>query len=473
MLDWVLNKPLNWYRQIFIQFHSSVLGHLHLIGKKSLHLFLFELSKKYGNIFSLQLGQRKAIVITSHDLLQEALIKKGKIFASRPDFPLFRYTRNGRNGISLCPYSNDYITNRKLAIKSLHSTMKGKEDMAEMFQVEMKKMTNMLDAHLSSNESFYPLEAFQKIVPSLFLALMFGQHYDYNDKEFLEKIECYEQWFENAEADNPADFFPVLEYFPNYRLDLAAKLGKLFESFALKEMEKDSNYNTTIYSSILKSENVEKDKAINDKKLEKAKVISDLLGGGFDTVASLLTWALIYFSEKPDVITKCREELENTSYNLTVKQYENKFPYFYSVISELLRYTTVAPLGLFRETTEDVHFHDYLIEKGTILIPHLWSVNRDPTFWKYPNEFNPENFYCSKTNEIDKKALKYSIAFADGVRKCPGYEVAQKMLCEILKTFIIHYDVTVTKPPEDLLPKRGLTLKPKYYEVKLQKKLKY
>lgn len=37
-------------------------------------------------------------------------------------------------------------------------------------------------------------------------------------------------------------------------------------------------------------------------------------------------------------------------------------------------------------------FSGYTIPKGTVVLPNLWSVHRDPTEWDDPDSFNPTRF---------------------------------------------------------------------------------
>lgn len=37
-------------------------------------------------------------------------------------------------------------------------------------------------------------------------------------------------------------------------------------------------------------------------------------------------------------------------------------------------------------------FKGYTIPKGTVVLPNLWSVHRDPTVWDDPDTFNPARF---------------------------------------------------------------------------------
>lgn len=39
-----------------------------------------------------------------------------------------------------------------------------------------------------------------------------------------------------------------------------------------------------------------------------------------------------------------------------------------------------------------LEFRGYTIPKGTVVLPNLWSVHRDPALWEDPDTFKPERF---------------------------------------------------------------------------------
>ena len=57
---------------------------------KHLHLELYQLAKKYGNIFQLRVGSRKLVVLNGLESIKEALIKQGDSFNNRADFEVFQ-----------------------------------------------------------------------------------------------------------------------------------------------------------------------------------------------------------------------------------------------------------------------------------------------------------------------------------------------------------------------------------------------
>lgn len=63
-----------------------VVGNLFQVAGSGKQFFEYirELKPKYGSIFTLKMGARTMIIVSSADLAYEALIEKGQIFATRP-----------------------------------------------------------------------------------------------------------------------------------------------------------------------------------------------------------------------------------------------------------------------------------------------------------------------------------------------------------------------------------------------------
>ena len=64
------------------------LGHLHLVAKKPLHATLRRLATCYGPVFSLRLGARNAVVVSSAACARECFTEHDVTFANRFSFRL-------------------------------------------------------------------------------------------------------------------------------------------------------------------------------------------------------------------------------------------------------------------------------------------------------------------------------------------------------------------------------------------------
>jgi hypothetical protein len=64
-----------------------IIGSLHLLGQYEVPFEAFsQLSKMYGDIFSITLGSTPCVVVNSFKLIKEVLITKGPHFGGRPNF---------------------------------------------------------------------------------------------------------------------------------------------------------------------------------------------------------------------------------------------------------------------------------------------------------------------------------------------------------------------------------------------------
>ena len=460
-----------------------MLGHLHLIGSKSLHVVLEELSHIYGSVYELRLGSHQTVVLCDKKSVKEAFVKKAKDFSGRPDLPTFSFTRQNCIGVSLCDYSEHYLSNRKKTVQVIHKFLMNEENIDRLFQKESSKMVELLDGYVESEKSFYPLGEFEKIIPSLFLSLMYGIHLSYDDDELKNIVSMYQKWFNAAEADNPADFFPLLSKLPNKRLAQVTECGREFEKYNLARIKKeillkrDGNNNKeecettdTLLRLLIRDDDIS---SFDDLEFcrETAKIISDMIGGGFDTSTAILSWAILYLINNPSVIEKCRQELSAAANqgNILVR-YKSACPYFSATIYEILRLSCVAPTGIIHSTTCNSTIQGMPIDKDTIVIANLRQLNYDTNDWAEPHKFRPERFFKSGTDELDSQAINNIATFSAGVRRCPGDKIAFSMIFVLLGTIIERYDIQLMQPPEDMEPIRGMTSKPKHYLVELSQK---
>lgn len=78
-----------------------------ILQRKPFIYVVRDLRAKYGPIFTMQMGQRTLIIITSSDLIHEALIEKGPLFASRPpDSPIRLLFSVGKCAINSAEYGS-------------------------------------------------------------------------------------------------------------------------------------------------------------------------------------------------------------------------------------------------------------------------------------------------------------------------------------------------------------------------------
>jgi cytochrome P450 len=115
----------------------------------------------------------------------------------------------------------------------------------------------------------------------------------------------------------------------------------------------------------------------------------------------------------------------------TFADYPN-LPYIRAMVKEAMRWRPVAPLGFSHRSTEDDWYEGMFIPKGTVCIPNVWHMNRDPEiFRKNADHFDPAR-YLDVTEDIApgssyiKEHGHFSFGF--GRRICVGRHMVNNSL---------------------------------------------
>lgn len=150
-----------------------------------------------------------------------------------------------------------------------------------------------------------------------------------------------------------------------------------------------------------------------------------MLIAGFETTASLLTYAIFSLAHHQDVQDKLRDELKKHAHSLnTVEPFAEgsaSLQYLDCVINETLRlYPPVTRIE--RVTREKVHLSNNLtLEAGTVIAFPIYTLQRDPCYWEKSDSFIPERFAPENRNRLTNYAF---MPFGQGPRNCVGMRFA-------------------------------------------------
>lgn len=98
-----------------------LLGHLHLL-KFPLHRTYHNLSHKLGPIFSLRLGTRLVVVVSSPAIVDECFTKNDVVLANRPCFIVGKYIGYNNTTLLNVPYGDYWRNLRRLATVEIFSS---------------------------------------------------------------------------------------------------------------------------------------------------------------------------------------------------------------------------------------------------------------------------------------------------------------------------------------------------------------
>uniref|UniRef100_A0A182M5A0 Cytochrome P450 n=1 Tax=Anopheles culicifacies TaxID=139723 RepID=A0A182M5A0_9DIPT len=205
-------------------------------------------------------------------------------------------------------------------------------------------------------------------------------------------------------------------------------------------------------------------------------LMADLFGAGVDTTFTTIRWALLYIALYPAVQQRLREELRqrlaaNESPSLDDV---DALPYLRATIAEVQRIRTVVPVGIPHGTTKEIEIAGFKIPANTMIMPLIWAVHMNATFYDAPNTFKPERFLDPEGQFM---VPSYFLPFQVGKRMCLGDELAKNILHLYIAQIVIHYDWFSIAPEDacsiDLTGNCGITLTPPDYRVVFSKAVEH
>ncbi|KAF8717054.1 hypothetical protein HU200_026165 [Digitaria exilis] len=433
------------------RFAFPILGHLPLL-KKPLQSSLADLAARHGPIVHLRLGARSAFVIGSASLAKECFSGELDVaIANRPHFPSVREASFDYSVLTLANYGAHWRTMRRVATVHLLSAHRVNVMSDSVIARELRAMVRRLArASAAAPGGVARVELKRRLFElshSVLMEIMAQTRNTYSDdadedmsKEAREMKGIIDAIVSLAGVANVWDYMPLLRWLDVYgvkrKLTDAVNRRNVFvykmidaEREKLKQLERkngegDANHSDDKLSmigvmlSLQKTEpDVYTDTFIN-------ALVANLLGVATETTTTTLEWTMALLLNHTDVLKKAQEEIDSNvgEGRLLDKNDLPHLPYLHCIINETLRLYPAAPLLLPHEASTDCKIHGYDVPAGSMVLVNAYAIHRDPTIWEDPEEFRPERF------EHGKAEGKFMMPFGMGRRKCPGENLAMRIM---------------------------------------------
>ncbi|XP_043922149.1 cytochrome P450 2D15-like [Protopterus annectens] len=448
-------------------------GNLFQIGLREQHLRVTELSKKFGNLYSLQLGWIHAVVVNGYDALKELLIKKSEDCADRPCLPLNEIIGliEKNEGVVSARYGRSWKEQRRFTLSTLRNFGLGKKSLEERIIEEAGFLCNEFQA--MKGQPFDPHVILNNAVANVICSIVFGDRFQYDDKTFLEFLHLFEEitieftgfWGQMMNVIPWAIRFPG----PHQKVvKIQRRIEGLLSVFIKQHKETyDPSEKRDFIDAFLAE--MEKAKDDPDTSFNEGNLMFttlDVFFAGTETTSTTLRWALLFMVLYPDIQNKIHDEIDmmiGKEKNIKTEDRVN-LPFTDAVIHEVQRYADIVPTGLPRKMIRDVDIMGYFIPKGTMILPNLSSVLKDETIWEKPHEFYPEHFLDSNGKFKKQDAF---LPFSAGHRVCLGEQLARTELfiffTAMMQRFTFHLPDGDPKPSTDA--SFMIILKPSPYKI--------
>ncbi|XP_069584335.1 cytochrome P450 2K6-like isoform X2 [Ranitomeya imitator] len=445
-----------------------IIGNLHILDMERPHLTMHELSKKYGPVYTLQIGVEKVVVICGYEAVKDALVNHADEFSGRPKDALVEEVYRG-HGLIFASMDN-WRAMRRFTLSTLRDFGMGKETIENKISEESDFLVQKFRSY--KDEPFDNNMNINAAVANIIISILLSKRFDYEDPTLLKLLKMTKENFELTGSPMAMLYntYPsVMRWFTSVAEKVVRNINELHiftrENFINQREQLDVNDQRNLIDSFLVKQREEKPNAklyFTDENL--TMLVADLFEAGMETTSTTLRWGLLLMMKYPEIQKKVQSEIDKViGSNEPQVIHRKEMPYTDAVIHEIQRFGNIAPNNLPHATTQDVNFRGYLLPKGIQVIPLLTSVLYDKNHFAKADEFYPEHFLDSSGNFVRNEAF---LPFSAGKRSCAGENLAKMELYLFFTRLLQNF--TFKAPPGatlDLTPAVGLTASPVPYKM--------
>lgn len=449
-----------------------LLGNLLQLNMKEMSQSFTQLAKIYGDIFTVHLGPKAAVVLHGYDAVKEALVDRADVFSNRAKVPIAELLFKDYGVI----FSNGerWKQLRRFSLTTLRNFGMGKRSIEERIQEESCCLIDELKKHKGS--PLDPTYLLTLAISNVICSVVFGERFEYDDEKFLRLLALLKEAFRiNSSIGQLLNALPkCFHKFPGPHQKSLKNIYSVKEFVIDKVKEHQKTVDLTCprdfidcYLIKMEEENEIPNTEFHFQNL--FVTVINLFFAGTETISTTLRIALRILLKYPEVQAKVQKEIDSVVGQNRCPSVEDrsKMPYNDAVIHEIQRFGDIAPLNLPHATAETTTFRGYKIPKGTTVFPLLTSALKDPKYFQNPEKFDPGHFLDANGRF---QMIEASIPFSTGKRICLGEGMARMEIFLFLTFILQNFNLKSDENPSciDLSPlpnTNGLIARP--YKIEL------
>ncbi|MBT8291797.1 MAG: cytochrome P450 [Eudoraea sp.] len=391
--------------------------------------------EKYGDIFRVRVGFRKAVIFTRDATIIKHILQKQHKKYEKSELQTVDLAKYIGHGI-LTSNGEHWRVHRRMVQPAFH-----KKKLRGLLGI----MKQAIDSELKriepgATQDVFPLMgdlAFQVVAQALFSR--------YDIQQSMEELQDYTERNQKMlirEMRQPyLKWWFILSGKIKKHLDLAEQgrsiLNSIIEERLASGEQKDDLLDMLLNATYEDGTHMPRRQLIDE--------VLILFTAGHETTANALSFTLYLLAKHPNIQNKVLKEVDNTDLDSDdLMQCLSKLTYTKQCIEEALRLYPPAYV-IDRTAISDDIVKGQNFPKGSLVLMSIYELHRSSAFWDAPEEFNPDRFDVS----LKRDYSNYYYPFGAGPRMCVGNNFAMYemiiTIAQVIKQFQISTNLKVVE----------------------------
>ncbi|KAJ3824427.1 cytochrome P450 [Lentinula raphanica] len=439
-----------------------LIGYISILWERKPWLRFTEWNDVYGPVVQLKVFGKTIVVLNTHKAAFDLLCQRKNVYNGRPPSILISDMLTGGLAFPLVNYGDLWKRHRRAATFVLNPRA------VEQYHGYQEHYAEQLARSLLKDPAAWS-EAIKGSLYGLFCSIGYGEatkdRAAHSIRDFIGRIV-----FAAIPGSSITDFFPFIARLPSSVSPLKRRHLAQFRADnkefvgLLSKLQNDITAGDTMVSGLSGMEDMTVD--------ERAWVIAVLCAIGGEVSSSVLPTFLLAMALYPDVQRRAQLEIDTVvgKDRFPTFQDRNKLPYVQAIVREVLRWRPIGPIGFPRASLQDDYYNGHLIKAGSIVVPNIWAMNRDPVLYPDCDEFRPERFLDFK-HDVPGALGQGHVSYGFGDRICSGMHIANDALfiniAAMLHTCDIGQPTNGTTLTKDVFEDFGVVTRPGVFPCKI------
>ncbi|KAM6965913.1 cytochrome P450 2K1-like [Tautogolabrus adspersus] len=353
------------------------------------HITLYELSKKYGPVFTFNFGPQKVVVLAGHKTIKQALVSSDG-FSEKEHFPIV-HDLNLTHGIVFAN-GDSWKEMRRFVLTNMKDFGMGRKACEEKIIEESQRLIDLFKEQ--KGKAFDTAQPVNNAVSNIICSIVYGNRFEYDDPMFVSMVDRANR---NTQLMGSASI-QLYNFFPRLFQWVGARKQLMKSAFDNRRHMKE------LIRGLQDSLNPQMCRGLVDSFLARKiqheasgnmnshyhednllMTVVNLFTAGTDTTSATIRYGLRFMAKYPEIQDQVQEEIDRVVGSRVVQtQDRKKLPYTDAVLHEIQRMANTVPMTIHR-TSEDVTFQGFFIKKSKSM---KWIWHR---LWALPSPRHPMN----------------------------------------------------------------------------------